>query len=57
LLTCPVRTLTAWRDRVELQNGPVDPEGSVFVNVGRSGHITERPLTPEGLNVMVRRRA
>ena len=57
LLTCPVRALTAWRERVELQNGPVDPEGSVFVHVGRSGRITERPLTPEGLTVLVRHRA
>ena len=52
-----LRGLTAWRDRVELQNGSVEPEGSMFVNVGRSGRITERPLTPEGLTVMVRRRA
>ena len=28
-----------------------------LVHVGRSGRITERPLTPEGLTVMVRRRA
>ncbi|WP_341241521.1 site-specific integrase [uncultured Nocardioides sp.] len=56
-LTCPVRAFLAWQERVDTQLGGVEPEGSVFVHVGRAGRITSTPMTPEALTRMVRRRA
>lgn len=56
-LTCPVSAVRRWRSRVEEQLGTVEPESPVFVHVGRSGRITDQPLTPEGLTLLVQRRA
>lgn len=57
-LTCPVRALRAWRDRVVAQQGPsFDPDGPCFVRVGRAGRLGHEPLTGEALTRMLRRRA
>lgn len=57
-LTCPVRALQAWRDRVIAQRGPMfDLDGPCFVRVGRAGRIGHEPLTGEALCRMLRRRA
>ncbi|MBT9275963.1 tyrosine-type recombinase/integrase [Phycicoccus sp. MAQZ13P-2] len=55
-LTCPVRAVTAWRQRVEDQLGPsaVD-ETPVFVQVGRSGRLCCDPITPEAVSRIVQR--
>ncbi|KAA1399663.1 tyrosine-type recombinase/integrase [Aeromicrobium ginsengisoli] len=58
-LTDPVAALAAWRARVAQQLGEsaVQAERKVFVHVGRSGKLTETPLSPEGLTRLVARRA
>lgn len=57
-LTCPVRALHAWRERVVAQHGPTfDPDGPCFVRVGRAGRIGHEHLTGEALSRMLRRRA
>ena len=58
-LTCPVRAMQAWRDRVRAQLGEdFTDEVRVFVRVGRAGRVSpEHPLTNEGLTMVVKRRA
>lgn len=58
-LTDPVAALKAWRERVATQLGVEAAQGEawVFPHVGRAGRITSSRLSPEGLTVMVRRRA
>lgn len=57
-LTCPVRALQTWRERVVAQHGSsFDPDGACFVRVGRAGRIGHEPLTGEALSRMLRRRA
>jgi integrase len=58
-LTDPVAAVKAWRERVATQLGSEAAEGEswVFPHVGRAGRITTNRLSPEGLTVMVRRRA
>lgn len=57
-LTCPVRAVGAWRQRVEEQLGSeAAADSPFFVNVGRSGRIVPEPMTPEALCRMVQRRA
>jgi integrase len=58
-LTDPVSAVEAWRDRVAAQLGSeaADGEAWVFPHVGRAGRISASPLSPEGVTVMVRRRA
>ena len=57
-LTCPVRAVGAWRQRVEDQLGEeAVADTPFFVNVGRSGRIVPEPVTPEALCRMVQRRA
>ncbi len=58
-LTDPVTAVNAWRDRVSTQLGAEATHGEqwVFTHVGRAGRITPNRLSPEGLTVMVRRRA
>lgn len=57
-LTCPVRALAAWQERVRLQlaerYGLAQP---VFLKIGRSGRITpDAPLTNEAITMVVKRR-
>lgn len=57
-LTCPVRALYAWRERVVAQHGATfDSDGPCFVRVGRAGRIGHESLTGEALSRMIRRRA
>jgi integrase len=59
-LTCPVTALLAWKERVEAQFGPVDPEGWVFTTAGRRGRaeaIGHDPIIRETLTHVVRKRA
>lgn len=59
-LTCPVTAVLAWKERVEAQFGPVDPEGWVFTTAGRRGRsysIGHDPITRETLTYVVKRRA
>jgi integrase len=58
-LTCPVRAVEAWRDRVREQLGEeFSGDTAMFVRVGRSGRISpEHPLSNEGLTMVVKRRA
>nr|WP_246303788.1 site-specific integrase [Nocardioides thalensis] len=56
-LTCPVTALAEWSNRVEQQLGRIDPEWPVFPGVTRAGRIGTKPLSPEALTVMIRRRA
>ena len=58
--TCPVSAVLAWKERVEAQFGPVDPEGWVFTTAGRrgsSGSIGREEITRETLTYIVKRRA
>ncbi|WP_311209495.1 MULTISPECIES: tyrosine-type recombinase/integrase [unclassified Aeromicrobium] len=59
MLTDPVGAVEAWRERVALQRGAAaaDGENWVFPQLGRAGRISDSPLSPEGLTVLVRRRA
>lgn len=59
LLTCPVRATLAWRDRMAEQLGETfDGETPCWPGIGRAGRLNfTRPITPEGLTVMIRRRA
>ncbi len=58
LLTCPVRALLAWRQRMTDQLGEAFTEETrCFVKVGKSGRITVgEPLSEEGLTMVVKRR-
>lgn len=57
-MTCPVRAVAAWRQRVEDQLGAESmADVPLFVNIGRSGRIVPQPITPEALCRMVQRRA
>lgn len=59
-LTCPVTAVLAWRERVEAQFGPVDPEGSIFTTAGRRGAakaIGREAITRETLTRVVVARA
>lgn len=57
-LTCPVRAMHAWHDRVRLHLGRLyDDEMPCFVTVGRAGGLGRDPLTPETVARLVRRRA
>lgn len=55
--TDPVAALSAWQARLSEQLGDLDGERLLFTHVGRSGRITNTPLSPEGLTRMVARRA
>ena len=55
-LTCPVKALEAWRERVEQYRGPVPSELPVFVDVGRAGRLGTYPIVPETLTGIVVRR-
>lgn len=58
LLTCPVRAVSSWRERMQTQLG-ADYAGTtrVFVKVGHAGRITAaEPLSNEGLTMVVKRR-
>ena len=56
-LTCPVKALRAWRQRVQQAHGTKSIEDlPVFVAVGRSGRLGVDELTPEALTRLVRRR-
>ena len=58
-LTDPVAAVAAWKARVAQQLGDeaVEGERRVFRHVGRSGRLTNTPLSPEGLTRLVSRRA
>lgn len=55
-LTCPVRSLGEWRLRVLESLGRVEDEAPVFTHVTRPGRITNTPLTPEAVTMMIQRR-
>jgi integrase len=57
-LTCPVRALDAWRQRVTGQLGQeFDTQLPVFIKVGRAGRIVaDQPLTYEAVTMIVKRR-
>jgi hypothetical protein len=58
-LTCPVRAVQAWRDRMQQQlAGDFSGDTGVFPKIGKAGRITpEQPLSNEGLTMVVKRRA
>ena len=58
LLTCPVRALLGWRQRMSDQLGDAFAgETRCFPRVGKAGRITtDEPLTEEGLTMVVKRR-
>lgn len=57
-LTCPVRALQAWRERVHVQLGEeLNDQTPIFLGVGRAGRLTHQPLTEEAVTVIVKRRA
>ncbi len=58
LLTCPVRAVLTWRQRMADQLGDAFAgETRCFPRVGKAGRITtEEPLTEEGLTMVVKRR-
>ena len=57
-LTCPVRALDAWRQRVTQQLGEeFHAELPVFVKIGRAGRlVADQPLTYEAITMIVKRR-
>lgn len=57
-LTCPVRALDAWQQRVTQQLGAeFHPQLPIFVKIGRAGRIVaEQPLTQEAITMVVKRR-
>jgi integrase len=59
LLTCPVRAVLAWRQRMgeQLSDGFTDLS-PCWPGIGKAGRIDpDHPLTPEGLTMMIRRRS
>jgi integrase len=58
LLTCPVRALSAWQGRMQLQLREEHTGATAcFPKIGKAGRITaEQPLTEEGLTMVVKRR-
>lgn len=57
-VTCPVTAMEGWRARFEQQLGADAGEPRpCFTRVGRAGRIGTQPLTPEGVTMMVRKRA
>lgn len=57
VLTCPVRAVLAWRDRVQEQlSAGFSGVLPVFVAVGRAGRLSPERLTPEAVTRIVRRR-
>lgn len=60
LMTCPVRAVLAWKQRMQEQLGADFDEKSTgcWPKIGRAGRITaDQPISPEGLTMMIRRRA
>jgi integrase len=58
VLTCPVRALSAWQERMAHQLGEECTDATrIFVKVGKAGRITpEEPLSNEGITMVVKRR-
>jgi integrase len=59
LLTCPVRAVLAWKERMQDQlASDFSPDTCCWPKVGRSGRLdVAHPISPEGLTMVVKRRA
>lgn len=58
LVTCPVRAVLAWKQRMKNQLGPFDEgDTTCWPAIGRAGRIDiNKPLSPEGLTMAIKRR-
>lgn len=59
LMTCPVRAVLAWKQRMQEQLGDAFDEGTTtcWPGIGKAGRIDiSRPLSPEGLTMAIKRR-